>query len=87
VAQGYGSNKERSYASTIDEGDTRMSLIVSAATRAVCGLALSCSNKTPVLSSPRRFDLMAGRSHMIRYEVVIRGTGDCSFLRRVLFYK
>jgi hypothetical protein len=33
--------------------------IVSAVTQTTCGLALSCSNKTPILSSPRRFNLKA----------------------------
>jgi hypothetical protein len=34
--------------------------IVSTVERAVCGWALSCCNKTPVLRHPRRLDLIAG---------------------------
>jgi hypothetical protein len=53
-----------------------MSLVISAVTRAVCGLALSCSNKTPVLSSQRHFDLMAGLRWFLRrlqYEALVTG--------------
>jgi len=34
--------------------------------RAVWGRALSCCNKTPVLRSPRRLDLMEGRRRFLR---------------------
>ena len=55
-------------ASTADVEDTRRIDLWMGATveRAVWGRALSCCNKTPVLRSPRRFYLMAGRKRFLR---------------------
>ena len=55
-------------ASTADVEDTRRIDLWIAATveRAVWCRALSCCNKTPVLRSPRRLDLMAGSKRFLR---------------------
>jgi hypothetical protein len=42
------------------------SWIVATVEQAVWGRALSCCNKTPVLKSPRRLDLIAGRKWFFR---------------------
>ena len=50
-------------ASTADVEDTRRTDLglLQQLNGAVWGRALSCCNKTPVLRSPRRLDLIAGR--------------------------
>jgi hypothetical protein len=62
-----------------------MSLIISAVTMAVFGLALSCRNKTPALSSRQCSDLMAALK-MFSKEVAIQSTDDCGSLAPVLLY-
>lgn len=73
VAQGYGSHKEWNDASTMDEGTLEC---------AWSSLALSCDNKTPLLSSPRCSDPTAGLGWNSTHTW---DTGDCGPLRHVLF--